>query len=305
MEIVKATLPRKRRGGGNKGGSGSATASSSKVVGGVGGGGGERGVHCTATWVGPTNPSGRRRREGVIHRTRTVDIDNSGGGDLSDNDCGGTTDWSAYFDEDDDELNCTENVFTVDDDSFFLVETSMRQLVNASGWSSHHRGAMTTTSSKGGSSDGGENRDNGKGDGNDGGGKERQYHMGGLRIDVYERSLDVLNSMYSTVMADNVADRERNALTRDKKKSATDGSGLRLLGSVFLTPEEILSRCDGGRFECHLMENVKKLHHYTCNGGFFREGGGATTTAAVAHHRASARRRRRGRSTGGRDSHCG
>lgn len=32
------------------------------------------GIHCTATWVGPVNPSGRRRREWPLHRTMTLGV---------------------------------------------------------------------------------------------------------------------------------------------------------------------------------------------------------------------------------------
>jgi len=32
------------------------------------------GMHCTATWVGPVNPSGRRRREWPLHRTMTLGV---------------------------------------------------------------------------------------------------------------------------------------------------------------------------------------------------------------------------------------
>ena len=35
------------------------------------------GMHCTATWVGPVNPSGRRRREWPLHRTMTLGVSNS------------------------------------------------------------------------------------------------------------------------------------------------------------------------------------------------------------------------------------
>lgn len=62
IEVAKATIPKTRRKGWvnlprnvNK----------------------DFGMHCTATWVGPVNPSGRRRREWPLHRTMTLGVSNS------------------------------------------------------------------------------------------------------------------------------------------------------------------------------------------------------------------------------------
>ena len=96
VEIVAATLPR----GGRRGGDGG------------------RGVHCTATWVGPVNPlvSWRRRRERLLHRTRTVRLDRAAAA-------------APPANEEDD--SGAERVFTVDDDALFLLRTTTRQLVGA------------------------------------------------------------------------------------------------------------------------------------------------------------------------------
>ncbi|KAL7537887.1 hypothetical protein ACHAXR_011721 [Thalassiosira sp. AJA248-18] len=59
VEVVKATIP-KRRGRRDDN---------------------SRGMHCTATWVGPTNPSGRKRMEKLVHRTKTLKIDHKADAD--------------------------------------------------------------------------------------------------------------------------------------------------------------------------------------------------------------------------------
>jgi len=202
IEVVKATIPKRR---GRKGYSDAASSSS------------KRGMHCTASWIGPINPSGRKRRERMIHRTNTLKIINTK--------AGGTSDTNK-----DVEVDCTENIFTVDDASLFLFKTTMKQLVNASINSSIS--SQTNTSG---------NDDDVKG----------TFNSGGLRFDIFEKPLD----MMSTVLAGNITDKEANAITRE----ISSGSSYRLVGSVFLSPHEILSKCDEQRFECSLMENWRKI----------------------------------------------
>lgn len=126
--------------------------------------------------------------------------------------------------------------FTVNDASLFLFRTSMRQLVNAASsdtkWMSEDVHADPSS--------------------------------GGLRFDIFERPLDVLNSAYSTILAENMVELETNALTDGEIKLASPlspmslslfNSTYRLVGSVFLTPYDILSRCDKQRFECDMLEN--------------------------------------------------
>ncbi|KAL9182512.1 hypothetical protein ACHAXT_013164 [Thalassiosira profunda] len=192
VEIAKATVPRRKRGGTD-----------------------ERGVHCTALWVGPTNPSGRRRRQRVLHRTKTSKIE-------SQDDSGG--DGAEGGENGVDGVDCSEHVFTVDDRSLFLFNTTMKQLVNASIYP---------------------NSDD----------DNSALRNGGLRFDLFERPLDVLTSVYSSVLADNHAEKEAHAITRE----SSSFSSYRLLGSVFLSSEEILSRCDEQRVECDLIEGVRKV----------------------------------------------
>ena len=108
---------------------------------------------------------------------------------------------------------------------------------------------------------------------------------GGLRFDIFERPLDVLNSAYSTILAENMADLETNALTDEEIKLASPSittslslfnSTYRLVGSVFLTPYDILSRCDEQRFECDMLENWRKIQRQAKRGS----GGGGGGTAS-------------------------
>lgn len=59
VEVAKATIPKTRRKGWVK-----LPRNANK----------DFGMHCTATWVGPVNPSGRRRREWPLHRTMTLGV---------------------------------------------------------------------------------------------------------------------------------------------------------------------------------------------------------------------------------------
>ena len=91
---------------------------------------------------------------------------------------------------------------------------------------------------------------------------------GGLRIDVFVRPLDVLNWVYTTILADYcMFEMEASAMTDREKKSSSSSSLLpllfnnayRLVGLVFLTPHDILSRCNERRFECEMMENWRGM----------------------------------------------
>ena len=140
VEIVAATLPR----GGRRGGDGG------------------RGVHCTATWVGPVNPSvpWRRRRERLLHRTRTVRLDRGAAAPPAA--------LPGYFlppDDDAEEDGGAEHVFTVADDALFLLRTTTRQLV----------GAAVSSDAPGGT--------------------RAALRNGGLRVDVFDTPLDVMSSV--------------------------------------------------------------------------------------------------------------
>ena len=228
VEVVKATIPKRR--GSNK--------RDDKT---------SRGMHCTATWVGPTNPSGRKRREKLLHRTNTLKIDYKADSSTSSSNApivslglgAGLEDEQA-----EEGVDCTEHIFTVDDSSLFLFKTTMKQLVNASINSSQAAAASPATD------DDDESASNESEDG------AVVVTNGGLRFDIFEKPLDMLNSVYSTVLADNRKEKEDNAVTRE---SSSSFNSYRLVGSVFLSPEEILSKCDEQRFECDLMENWRKV----------------------------------------------
>ncbi|KAL7537886.1 hypothetical protein ACHAXR_011720, partial [Thalassiosira sp. AJA248-18] len=81
------------------------------------------------------------------------------------------------------------------------------------------------------------------------------HNNGGLRFDIFEKPLDIFNSVYSTVLSDNISEKEANASTRE----SSSFTSYRLVGSVFLTPQDILSKCDEQRFECDLMGNWRKI----------------------------------------------
>ena len=61
FEIVAATIPKKPR----NDASNSLTPQLAPQA---------RGMHCTANWIGPVNPSGRKRRETFFHRTKTLKL---------------------------------------------------------------------------------------------------------------------------------------------------------------------------------------------------------------------------------------
>ena len=175
----------------------------------------QRGMHCTAYWVGPTNPSGRKRRQKMLHRTKTMKINKT-----ADSDGAASTE-----DGKEDAVDCTEHIFTVDDGSLFLAKTTMKQLVNASVKSSDD--------------------------------SDNNFQCGGLRLDVFEKPIDILSKYSRAVLANDVSDKEANAVTTRESSSFMS---YRLVGSVFLTPDEILSNCNEQRFEYDLVENWRKIH---------------------------------------------
>jgi len=143
-------------------------------------------------------------------------------------------------------VDCTEHIFTVNDASLFLFRTTMKQLVNASSLPS-----------------GDGDVDNGRDDTS----SHPSSNGGGIRFDIFEKPLDMLTSVYSTVLADtNVSEKEHHALTRDSLSSSSNASSTsmgsyRLVGSVFLSPHDVLEACDEVRFEKDLMSNYWNSIH--------------------------------------------
>ena len=307
VEIAKATIPKRRRRGGARGdgdrgdrggNNGSKSGSSRKVL----------GMHCTAHWVGPVNPSGRRRRERPLHRTRTLRItetDVSGGGGVvgpsseaavvsrSDSVYSGASPLAGGGGGSGKEMavDCTEHVFTVNDASLFLFRTTMKQLVNASlgGPRSAAAAAMADDDDDDDGGVGDDERDDERDDdaraaSSSSSSSPCVVDGGGLRFDVFERPLDVLNSVYTTILADySMSEQEASAMTDGEKKSSSSSSSsssplfnnaYRLVGSVFLTPHDILSRCDETRFECEMMENWRGMQRQQQRSGGGPRGGG-------------------------------
>ena len=214
IEIVKATIPKTN----TKHKKNYKTNESSS----------KRGMHCTTSWIGPINPSGRKRRENIIHRTKMLKSKSSNDATSSTTASGtGSTDQQQMNNEDEEgeegeDMEVIEHVFTVNDSSLFLFKTSMKQLVNAS---------LVDT-----------------------------LNSGGLRFDIFDRPLD--NMFTSVVFSDNITEKETSAITRESvssSKSKLLSTSYRLVGSVFLTPKEILDKCDEVRFECQLFENWRKV----------------------------------------------
>lgn len=89
VEIVAATIPKKPR----------HEASNSLTP-------QARGMHCTANWIGPVNPSGRKRRETFFHRTKTLKLNSD-----SDTSVDATPDINTVGKFN----NLEEHIFTVED----------------------------------------------------------------------------------------------------------------------------------------------------------------------------------------------
>lgn len=216
-----------------------------------------RGMHCTTTWVDPatTKRFGKatKREELVLHRTKTLRMDGTKSLTNSTSDLSTvTTEASSagsdaatksaksinttFVDDGEDEgLMHAEHIFTVDDASLFLFHTSMEQMVNASKNSKDSKNINITDEEEG----------------------DNYLNSGGLRFDIFEKPLDALSTVYRTVLADSVSVKEANAIISSDSSSPLLAS-YRLLGSVFLTPKEILERCDEERFEYDLHDGLRK-----------------------------------------------
>lgn len=225
IEVVKATIPLPFQSSKKKN---NTTSSSSN-----------RGIHCTTSWIGPINPSGYKRRCKFVHRTKT--LKSSGKQDTASS--SSNVDAEEDDIDDEDEIDCTEHIFTVNDSSLFLFKTSMKQLANAT-ISSKVDDENINSKSKDTTKD-----------------TQDTLSSGGLRFDVFERPLDnMFTSVATSLLADNISEKESNALTREVPSSS---SAFRLVGSVFLTPIQILENCNEERFECNVIENWKRIHtHY-------------------------------------------
>ena len=145
----------------------------------------ETGMHCTVSWIGPVNPSGRKRRVSILHRTKTWSTSTASQNQSS----AANTDLGDGEDHIENAQDSVENIFTVNDASLFLFRTSMKQLVNAS---------LESTSTA--------NDDDNDGD-------VAYLDCGGLRFDIFEKPLDIIRSVYSTLLADSTSEKEDNAIT--------------------------------------------------------------------------------------------
>ena len=226
IEVVKATIPLPFQSSKKKNNTPSSSSSN-------------RGIHCTTSWIGPINPSGYKRRCKFVHRTKTL---KSSGGKQDTASSSSNINTEKDDKDDEDEVDCTEHIFTVNDSSLFLFKTSMKQLANA------------TISSEVDDENSSKSKDTTK-DTQD---IQDMLSSGGLRFDVFERPLDnMFTSVATTLIADNISEKESNALTREVPSSS---SAFRLVGSLFLTPQELLENCNEERFECSVMENWKRIH---------------------------------------------
>jgi hypothetical protein len=205
-----------------------------------------RGMHCTATWIDKRpRVFGAPRKENVLHRTKTMRVDGSkvADGDVTISASESSEDTSStYATSVEDEGKNSEHILTVDDSSLFLFRTSMKELLDA------HVIA----------------RD----DGQTSESEPDQSHItqgGGLRFDIFEKPIDALSSIYRTVLAESTKEKEDKATddtfsySSKKLNLANYNASYRVVGSVFLTPTEILSRCDAERFECDFFNGLRKM----------------------------------------------
>ncbi len=170
-----------------------------------------RGMHCTANWIGPVNPSGRKRRETFFHRTKTLKLNSD-----SDMALDATPDINTVgrFN------HLEEHIFTVEDSSLFLFKTTMKQLVNAS---SH----------------------------------DERMSNGGLKFDLYEKPINLLTTSVGNALSDIIRhEKEACAKTRENSVSSLLGGSYRLIGTAFLSPQDILSSCDGSRIEFEMVDRL-------------------------------------------------
>ncbi len=199
IEIVAATIPKKPR----NDASNSLTPQLTPQA---------RGMHCTANWIGPVNPSGRKRRETFFHRTKTLKLNSD-----SDMALDATPDINTVGKYN----HLEEHIFTVEDSSLYLFKTTMKQLVNAS---SH----------------------------------DDRMSNGGLKFDLYEKPINLLTTSVGNALSD-IIRQEKEACARSRDNSASLsllGGSYRLIGTVYLSPQDILSSCDGSRIEFEMVDRL-------------------------------------------------
>eukprot|EP00956_Cyclotella_meneghiniana_P020727 scaffold36991_cov79-Cyclotella_meneghiniana.AAC.3 len=199
-----------------------------------------RGMHCTATWINKPKTAADAPREETIHRTKTMRV--VGGKEVADPDL--TVSTSESSDDTtvsaEEEGRNSEHILTVDDSSLFLFDTTMKQLLHAQTHSSDEDNQSAQDQFL-----------------------KKVKSCGGLRFDIFEKPIDALSSIYRSVLAESTREKEDNATDASfsyssKKLLANYNASYRLIGSVFLTPEEIVSRCDEERFECNLCSGLRK-----------------------------------------------
>ena len=203
-----------------------------------------RGMHCTACWVDKIpQKGGTARKETVLHRTKTMRVDGSKVADAdvtisASESSDGTT--STYDSSVEDEGKNSEHILTVNDSSLFLFETSLKQLLEAQTSRIKSKESASTEINN-----------------------LNQTECGGIRFDVYEKPIDALSSIYRTVLAESTREKEDKAddatfsYSSKKLTLASYNASYRLVGSIFMTPEEIFSRCDSERFESDLYNGLK------------------------------------------------
>ncbi|KAL7438824.1 hypothetical protein ACHAXM_006457 [Skeletonema potamos] len=201
IEIVAATIP--KRPAGREASLASAATSLTPQA---------RGMHCTAQWIGPVNPSGRKRRETFFHRTKTLKL--NGDSNISLDETPADLNTVGKYN------NLEEHIFTVEDSSLFLFKTTMKQLVNASA----HDDRMSN---------------------------------GGLKFDLFDKPINILTTSVSNALTDVIRnEKEACAMTREISVTSFLGGSYRLIGTVFLSPQDILSSCDGSRLEFQMVNKL-------------------------------------------------
>jgi hypothetical protein len=207
-----------------------------------------RGMHCTACWIDKRQKASPTRKETVLHRTKTMRVDGSKVADAdvaitASESSDGTS--STHTSSVEDEGKNREHILTVDDSSLFLFKTSLKQLLDA------HELATIDKDQLQNSVNGNPNQ------------ITNVTNSGGIRFDIFEKPIDALSSIYRTVLAESTREKEDNATDdtfsySSNKNLASYNASYRVVGSVFLTPQDILSRCDAERFECDLSIGLRK-----------------------------------------------
>ena len=226
IEIVGATLPNRLISGGVKWED-------------------SRGMYCAVHWVGPPNPSGRKRREVFLHRTKSLKVKKRS---KSAKKNVVRTESSELDDEANEDEHHAEYIFTVNEKSLFLFMTTMKQLVNAS---SNTSSLIYPASSQPPSTNDSEE------------GNAFLWKNGGLRFDVFLKPLDALSKVSSRIAASNKCKKEENAITQSESSfSSSMIASYRLMGSIFLTPADILNRCNEERFEVDLNDELRQIQQH-------------------------------------------